>query len=232
MKDVLRTVDRDFDAFKERLIELVRIPSVSAEGFPADEVRRSAEAFAGLLREIGLANVEVLEIDGVHPYVYGDWLGAPGAPTLILYGHHDVVPPGRPDQWRTPAFAPAERGGRLYGRGASDDKGGILVHIAAVAAYLRTRGALPCNVKFVIEGEEEIGSGHLAAIPRTVRGEAGRGRRRPLRHVELRHRRPRASRTGCAGCARWTWRSAAWSGRCTAARRAAPCPTLRRSSAA
>ena len=161
MKDVLRAVDRDFDAFKERLIELVRIPSVSAEGFPAAEVRRSAEAFAGLLREIGLAHVEVLEIDGVHPYVYGDWLGAPGAPTLILYGHHDVVPPGRPDQWRTPAFAPAERAGRLFGRGASDDKGGILVHIAAVAAYLRTRGTLPCNVKFVVEGEEEIGSGHL-----------------------------------------------------------------------
>jgi acetylornithine deacetylase/succinyl-diaminopimelate desuccinylase-like protein len=161
VKDVLRAVDRDFAAFKKRLIELARIPSVSAEGFPANEVRRSADAFAGLLREVGLANVEVLDIAGVHPYVYGDWLGAPGAPTLLLYGHHDVVPPGRPEQWRSPAFAPTERGGRLYGRGTSDDKGGILVHVAAVAAYLRTRGALPCNVKFVIEGEEEIGSGHL-----------------------------------------------------------------------
>ena len=161
MRDVLRTVDRDFSDFKKRLIELLRIPSVSAEGFPASEVRRSAEAFALLLREVGLANVDVLEIDGVHPYVYGDWLGAPGAPTILLYGHHDVVPPGRPDEWRSPAFEPTERGGRLFGRGTSDDKGGILVHVAAVAAYLRTRGAVPCNVKFVIEGEEEIGSGNL-----------------------------------------------------------------------
>ena len=161
MKDVLRTLDRSFAEFKERLVELARIPSVSAEGFPPAEVRRSAEAFAQLLREIGLRNVGILEVEGVHPYIYGDWLDAPGAPTVILYGHHDVVPPGRPEEWRSPAFDPVERHGRLYGRGTSDDKGGILVHIAAVAAYLRTRGTLPVNVKFVIEGEEEIGSGNL-----------------------------------------------------------------------
>jgi cysteinylglycine-S-conjugate dipeptidase len=160
--DVLGRVDRDFDEFKTKLVELARIPSVSAEGFPAGEVRRSADAFARLLREVGLANVEVLEVEGVHPYVYGDWLGAPGAPTMLLYGHHDVVPPGRPEQWRSPAFAPVQRSGRLYGRGTADDKGGILVHVAAVASYLRTRGSLPCNARFVIEGEEEIGSGHLA----------------------------------------------------------------------
>jgi acetylornithine deacetylase/succinyl-diaminopimelate desuccinylase-like protein len=111
----------------------------------------------------GLANVDVLGVPGAHPYVYGDWSGSPGAPTILLYGHHDVVPPGRPERWRTPPFEPAERGGRLYGRGAADDKGGILVHVAAVAAYLRT-GALPCNVKFVIEGEEEIGSPNLGAF--------------------------------------------------------------------
>src|SRR6185295_5622586 len=161
LNDVLRDVDAQYDEFRKILVELARIPSVSADGFPRTEVRRSAAAFADLLRRIGMQNVQVLEIEGVHPYVYGDWLGRRGAPTLLLYGHHDVVPPGRPEQWRSPAFEPVARNGRLYGRGTADDKGGILVHVAAVAAYLRSAGGLPCNVKFVIEGEEEIGSTHL-----------------------------------------------------------------------
>jgi acetylornithine deacetylase/succinyl-diaminopimelate desuccinylase-like protein len=155
-------VDQGFEHAKRTLLDLARIPGVSAPGFPAEEVRRSALAFADVLRETGLENVEVLEIRGVHPYVYGDWLNKPGAPTLVLYGHHDVVPPGRPERWASPPFEPAERRGRLYGRGTADDKGGILVHVAAVAAYLRSAGSLPCNVKFVIEGEEEIGSPNLA----------------------------------------------------------------------
>jgi acetylornithine deacetylase/succinyl-diaminopimelate desuccinylase-like protein len=129
-----------------------------------EEVHRSAAAFADLLRDVGLRKVQILEIPGVHPYVYGEWLDRPGKPTLVLYGHHDVVPPGRPEQWRSPPFEPMERKGRLYGRGTADDKGGILVHVAAVAAYLRTVGSLPCNVKFLIEGEEEIGSENLAAF--------------------------------------------------------------------
>ena len=147
----------------ERWPTLARIPGVSAPGFPAGEVRRSAEAFAdAAARGRAATTCEVLEVPGVHPYVYGDWLKRPGAPTLVLYGHHDVVPPGRPERWTSPPFEPVERKGRLYGRGTADDKGGILVHVAAVAAYLRTAGALPCNVKFLIEGEEEIGSENLA----------------------------------------------------------------------
>lgn len=160
----LRQVEAQFDEFKGKLVELARIPSVSAPGFPRDDVRRSADAFAGLLREVGLRHVRILEIPGVHPYVYGDWLDRPGKATLVLYGHHDVVPPGRPDRWLSPPFEPAERGDRLYGRGTADDKGGILVHVAAVAGYLRATGSLPCNVKFVIEGEEEIGSESLAVF--------------------------------------------------------------------
>jgi cysteinylglycine-S-conjugate dipeptidase len=157
----LRAVDDQFEDYKRILVDLARIPSVSADGFPRQEVGRSAEAFAALLRQVGVDHVQVLEVPDVHPYVYGDWLGRPGSPTLLLYGHHDVVPPGQPSRWQSPPFEPAERGGRLYGRGTADDKGGILVHIAAVAAYLRTAGNLPCNVKFLIEGEEEIGSGNL-----------------------------------------------------------------------
>src|SRR5262249_17829151 len=159
VRAALRTVDAQFGEMKRELADLVRIPGVSASGFPPEEVRRSAQAFADLLRRVGLENVRLLEVPGVHPYVYSDWMHrpGPGAPVLRLYGHHDVVPPGRPERWRSPAFEPVERKGRLYGRGTADDKGGILVHVAAVAAYLRG-GALPCNVKFVIEGEEEIGS--------------------------------------------------------------------------
>jgi acetylornithine deacetylase/succinyl-diaminopimelate desuccinylase-like protein len=161
VSEALAAVDRQLEDFQRILVDLVRIPSVSADGFPPQEVRRSADAFAGVLRDVGMQNVDVLEIPGVHPYVYGDWLGRPGAPTIVLYGHHDVVPPGRPDRWLSPPFEPAVRKGRLFGRGTADDKGGILLHVAAVAAYLRTAGALPCNVKFLIEGEEEIGSGNL-----------------------------------------------------------------------
>ncbi len=161
---VLQQLAMQYPEFLERLTGLVRIPGVSAAGFPQAEVRRSARAFADLLSEVGLEHVRTLELPGVHPYVYGEWLGRAGAPTLVLYGHHDVVPPGRADQWRTPPFEPVERKGRLFGRGSADDKGGILVHVAAVASWLRATGSLPCNVKFLIEGEEEIGSEHLGAL--------------------------------------------------------------------
>jgi acetylornithine deacetylase/succinyl-diaminopimelate desuccinylase-like protein len=148
-------------SFLETLVDLSRIPSVSASGYPPEEVRRSAQAVGGALRAAGVENVQVLEIPGVHPYVYGDWLHAEGAPTLLLYGHHDVQPEGRHDRWTSPPFEPTERAGRLYGRGTADDKAGVMAHVAAVASYLKSSGALPCNVKFVIEGEEEIGSENL-----------------------------------------------------------------------
>jgi len=150
-------VDGHFEDTLSRLKELVRIPSVSAEGFPAAEVRRSAEATAALLRDAGLENVRLLESPG-HPYVYADWLHADRAPTLLVYGHHDVQPPGRPERWVSPAFEPTERDGRLYGRGAVDDKGTFLTHVAALRARLETSGRLPLNVKVLIEGEEEVGS--------------------------------------------------------------------------
>ncbi len=161
LKTALKYAEKHFDDFRQTLVTLSRIPSVSAEGFPPAEVRRSAEAMGDALRDAGVEKVQVLEIPDVHPYVYGEWLHKPGAPTILLYGHHDVQPPGRPEKWLTPAFEPTERGGRLYGRGTADDKGGCMTHVAAVKSYLQGGGGLPCNVKFIIEGEEEIGSENL-----------------------------------------------------------------------
>src|SRR2546428_542568 len=164
-------LDSNRERFRTTLEDLSRIPSVSAEGYPPEEVARSAEATCAAMRAVGLENVEVLTLAGVHPYAYGQWLRAgKGAATVLLYGHHDVQPPGRPEKWRTPAFQPTlGQDGRLYGRGTVDDKAGVMVHLAAIEAYLETHGGLPVNVKFLVEGEEEIGSENLGEFLRKYR---------------------------------------------------------------
>ncbi len=161
MTTPIQYAEKNFQSFVEKLKVLARIPSISFAGFPTEELDKSAAAVAKLLKEEGLENVEILKIEGTHPYVYADWLHAPGKPTLLLYAHHDVQPAGREEFWKTKPFEPVEKNGRLYGRGTADDKAGIVVHSSAIASFLKTAGKLPVNVKLLIEGEEEIGSGSL-----------------------------------------------------------------------
>jgi acetylornithine deacetylase/succinyl-diaminopimelate desuccinylase-like protein len=153
------------EANKERLLDelktFLRIPSVSTLPEHAGDVRRAAEFVADALRTAGLENIEIIPTD-LHPLVYADWLHAPGKPTVLCYGHFDVQPAEPLDLWTTPPFEPVERDGNLYARGSADDKGQMYMHIKAVEALRAVNGTLPINLKFLIEGEEEIGGGSVA----------------------------------------------------------------------
>jgi acetylornithine deacetylase/succinyl-diaminopimelate desuccinylase-like protein len=168
---VLDRLEPSIERALEELVALSRIPGVSAAGFDPKEVERSAEHVAGLLEQAGLQGVEILRVEGAHPYVLGSWMGAgTAAPTALIYAHHDVQPPGRPGHWKTPPFEPTLReDGRLYGRGVVDDKAGLLLHVAALRAWMEGAGGPPLNVKVIVEGEEETGSEHLAAFLREHR---------------------------------------------------------------
>ena len=143
------------------LRQLIRIPSVSADPDAGPQVRASADEVASLLRLAGLPSVEVLAVEGGQPAVLGRRPGPPGAPTVLLYAHHDVQPAGDRAGWDTDPFEPAERDGRLYGRGSCDDKAGIAVHLAALRAH---GDRLPVGVTVLVEGEEEIGSPTVADL--------------------------------------------------------------------
>jgi acetylornithine deacetylase/succinyl-diaminopimelate desuccinylase-like protein len=168
---VLEALDARFEATLEALVALARIPSVSARGFDPEALEHSAQAVAALLAEVGLDGAEILRVPGAPPYVVAEKRSPdPDAATVLIYAHHDVQPPGRPDRWATPAFEPTQReDGRLYGRGVVDDKAGICLHAAALRAWLDAEGSLPVHVKMLVEGEEEIGSGHLAEFLRAHR---------------------------------------------------------------
>ncbi len=157
--DLPSRVHADMPRIVAELERLVRIPSVSAPGFPESEVRRSADAVRDLLSDAGYSDAHLLEIDEAHPAVFAEAAGPDGTPTVLLYAHHDVQPPGPIDEWSTPPFVPTERDGRLYGRGTSDDKCGIVTHAAALRAF---EGEPPVTIKVLVEGEEEIGSHNLS----------------------------------------------------------------------
>jgi acetylornithine deacetylase/succinyl-diaminopimelate desuccinylase-like protein len=159
MDDIRKYIDDEQERFVEDLKRFLRLQSVSADSAYEASVRACADQLSAHLGEIGLAS-EVLETDG-HPVVYGEWLGAGDAPTVLIYGHYDVQPPDPLDQWETAPFKPIVRDGALFARGATDDKGQMLCHVKAAEAHLKVRGRLPVNVKFVIEGEEEVGSPNL-----------------------------------------------------------------------
>lgn len=157
--DPTSAVDSWFGEIVDELAQLVRIPSVSLSGFDPSQVRASAEATADLLQRSGFEGVTLLESGDAHPAVYAELRGPEGAPTVLLYAHHDVQPPGPTAQWPiSEPFEPVERDGRLYGRGSSDDKAGVVTHAAMARLF---DGAPPVTIKVFVEGEEEIGSGHL-----------------------------------------------------------------------
>lgn len=149
----------------EALAGWVQIPSIGAQPAHDRDVAVSAEWCAERMAAAGLENVEVLSTGG-HPAVYGDWLHAGGALTALVYGHHDVQPVDPLDEWDSPPFEPTVRGGRMFGRGASDDKGQVLCHLEAIRGLLGGHGpgTVPVNVKVLVEGEEEVGSPHFDAL--------------------------------------------------------------------
>jgi acetylornithine deacetylase/succinyl-diaminopimelate desuccinylase-like protein len=156
-QDTIEFIRENRERYLDELKTWIACPSVSADPARHAEVRRSAEAVVARMRDAGLTDAAVLETDGL-PVAYGSWLHAAGAPTVLVYGHHDVQPEDPIALWTSPPFEGTVRDGKIYGRGSVDDKGQVLMHLAALEAQLRTRGSLPINVKVVVEGEEEIGS--------------------------------------------------------------------------
>jgi cysteinylglycine-S-conjugate dipeptidase len=162
MSDALReALGRVMPGVRADLDALIRIPSVSADPGAAAEVRRSADLIAGLFRDVGSPQVDVLTVDGGQPATLTRYPAPAGRPTVLLYAHHDVQPPGAEAGWRSPPFEPTVRDGRLYGRGAADDKAGVAAHLAVLRAY---DGRPPVGVTVIAEGEEEVGSPTLGAL--------------------------------------------------------------------
>ena len=171
--DVRGYVESNAPEFFAALKQWLTIPSISADPDRHGDVRRSAEWLVGHLREAGFPIAEIWETaDGGLPSVFAEWPAAdPAAPSVLVYGHHDVQPVEPLEEWESPPFEPAERDGRLLGRGASDDKGQVLIHSLGVRASLAASGATapPVTIKLIVEGEEESGSEHFAALLRHKR---------------------------------------------------------------
>ncbi len=168
-QDVFDRIEREKAATLDELIELLKIPSISTDPAFAEEVVRCSEVLVTKLKHLGFTT-ESLDLGG-HPLIYGEWMGAPGRPTVLMYGHYDVQPADPLDEWRHPPFEPVVEDGYLIARGVTDDKAQMFSHLKAVEALLAERGSLPVNVKFLLEGEEESGG---QSILRYVREDGGR----------------------------------------------------------
>ncbi|HET9581928.1 MAG TPA: M20/M25/M40 family metallo-hydrolase, partial [Gemmatimonadota bacterium] len=160
MEKVLEQIRSRRDGYLAELEEFLAIPSVSTDPAHAADVRRCAVYCRDRLAAIGFPDAEVTETEG-HPIVYAEWLDAPSAPTVLFYGHYDVQPVDPIELWTSPPFEATVRDDRIFARGSADDKGQVFAHWKAWEAHLIAHGRLPCNVKVLLEGEEEIGSEHL-----------------------------------------------------------------------
>ncbi len=160
MENVVSYINSRKEEYVKELKEFLRIPSISTLAENKNDMITAAKFVADKLRGAGMENVKIIETKG-HPLVYADWLHAAGKPTVLIYGHYDVQPVDPINLWDSPPFEPTIKGENIFARGATDDKGQMYMHIKSVEAYFKTSGKLPLNVKFIIEGEEEIGSGNL-----------------------------------------------------------------------
>jgi len=162
ISDQARQYSRDqADRFRQELHDFLRIPSVSTDPAHAADMQRAAAWLVDHMHHLGLDKAQVMPTAG-YPVAYGEWLGAgPDKPTVLVYGHYDVVPAEIADGWHTPPFEPVEKEDKIYARGATDDKGQLFIHVKALESYLKTAGRAPVNVKFLIEGEEEVSSPNL-----------------------------------------------------------------------
>lgn len=160
MDKIIDFINVNRDRYLDELKALLAIPSVSALPEHAGDVKCCADWCADELRRIGLQNVRLFDTPG-NPVVYGDWLAAEDAPTMLFYGHYDVQPVDPLNLWESPPFEATIRDGELYARGSADDKGQVFMHMKAIEAHLKQTGRLPVNIKFILEGEEEVGSAHL-----------------------------------------------------------------------
>jgi acetylornithine deacetylase/succinyl-diaminopimelate desuccinylase-like protein len=161
MNNILPYIESNRARYLQELTDFIAIPSISTNAENRQDVERCSQWVSGHLGTIGMENVRIFPTAG-HPIVYADWLHAPGKPTLLIYGHYDVQPVDPIELWTSPPFEATIRGDNLYARGSADDKGQVFIHLKSIEAFLRNGGALPINIKMLIEGEEEIGSEHLS----------------------------------------------------------------------
>lgn len=160
MQQILSYIDSNKDRYLSELKDFIAIPSVSSQSQHNADMQKCAEWVVSQMKVIGMQNAQIMPTPG-HPVVYSEWLGAPGKPTVLFYGHYDVQPVDPLNLWTSPPFEATIRGDQLFARGSADDKGQVFIHFKAIEAYMKNNGNLPVNIKMLIEGEEEVGSANL-----------------------------------------------------------------------